>query len=421
MTVSIQFLDHGNHFCLHTHDDAITRDHLPAEIYMLRYNPDSGAITFERRAKTFRLPERRFGKHQARQDIIRAEYDRMNPTMGILLDGLKGSGKSMFAEDMGNWMVGQGLPVLMINQPLPSDVIRRALTLVGPCMLYFDEFGKTYNNADDRYKLLPLFSDTNLTGVMFVVTGNDKSEFSEYLFDRPQRFRYRLSFRDLEGDAVMEVADHYMLNDPMREVLTLYTRYLSISYDMLNTVASMIRGCQTFSQAREALEIMNVPKVPYPKVYIHRVLRGNVRQAVDEAACRLDSDTYMLTLALLSGEALDIEELVTCEIPHSLAHLASKAPQTLTVGDLTVHYGLTASMQPNEVETTSGNSASALRSERAKVKAGAAPAASEDVAGGEGPLDWMARQPGRGDGLSNLAAYMSTLPSTGTLPEARLG
>ena len=123
--MSLQFLDHGSHICVLPLDDKNTYDHLPAGIYNLRYDEMRGKLSFERRAPRFIVPETRYGDHSARLKRIWAEYDRMNPSMGVLLDGLKGSGKSLFAEDLGNLIIDQRLPVhpLHVSYRAQSDTL----------------------------------------------------------------------------------------------------------------------------------------------------------------------------------------------------------------------------------------------------------------------------------------------------------
>ncbi|MDH2154138.1 AAA family ATPase [Stenotrophomonas sp. GD03657] len=339
-----QFLDRGTHFAFRMQDVTTPpMDHLPAGIYEIEVeaNPLTGVtVNWNKIGPNFKVPEKRFGNHNKHMERIKDDYDRLNPAMGVLLTGLKGSGKSMFGEDLGNWIVGAGLPVLMINQPLSPEMLRHIIASTGPCMVYFDEFGKIYKE-EERNKLLSLFSDTTLTGVLFVITGNDRKEFPDMVYDRPGRFRYRLSFSDLKTSAAIEVGEYYKLSELQTAGLARYVNTHAISWDMLCSVATMIRPCKSDAEIYEYLEIMNVPRWGRVEPEVLSIEKGGKAFYVKPETVSWDGTTLR---ARGCGRG-DIDNLIDIEIPlqetveyYKNHESGGDAGHTLTVGEFVITY-----------------------------------------------------------------------------------
>ena len=308
-----QFHDYSAYFKFNGFDPDRVHQKLPPAVYELRAveTPSGIDLRLQKRDPLFDVPQStRFGRHLARLEIISNRYSTGNPSMGVLMVGLKGAGKSLFAEDLGNVLITRdAVPVIMVTEPLPASMIREVIKSVGPCMVYFDEYGKTYSKIELREKLLPLFSDSDMRGVLFVITGNHFGEFNDAVMDRPGRFRYRMQFDGLSPEMVMEVAKARGLSDQLAVALVRYCRTHQIGYDTLVTVADIIKGCQTEDEIKARLEIINVPKWAISGVHVTRLLEGETRLKFDD----IDYDGEKLTVTALSGEKNDVERKI--EIP----------------------------------------------------------------------------------------------------------
>jgi hypothetical protein len=195
--------------------------------------------------------------------------------MGLLLIGNKGGGKSMLAEDIGNWGIAKGLPVLMIDSRQNPSVIRMVIQAMGPCIVYFDEFGKIYKDGSEdgqenyRDAMLALFSDTSMTGVMMIVTANSRSELSEFMLDRPGRFAYRINHAGIDESTIREIAANYHLNEEFMEVMLRSNLGENTNYDSLCKLGSIAMQCKTMEELVEICAIANIPPLMW---YSYRVL-----------------------------------------------------------------------------------------------------------------------------------------------------
>lgn len=274
--------DRGAFISVSQHDTSGTIDHIPAHVYDVGFHPEMGLLLVKDR-KQFTVPERKYGEHRVWFNAVTSRYDRLNPSMGVLMVGLKGSGKSMLAEDICNWGLAQDLPVLFINQKLPVHMIHGAVSSIGPCIVYFDEFGKSYRASDDqteeneRDKMITLFSDSSHRGVMFIVTGNAQYEFSDFMIDRPGRFEFRLNFGKLSVKAAADIADEFKLNPDMRDILLRHTVHNNSSYDIATKLAASLRGCKSVEEAATLLSILNVPPIAWYMYVIREVLYNGER------------------------------------------------------------------------------------------------------------------------------------------------
>lgn len=269
---SISINNFDNHMVIRMNDESNLIDHVPAMVYKASIGRPGIIMVKDR--PTFTLPQLRFGKHNARVKQITASYDRFGKSNGVLLHGLKGSGKSLLAEELGNWMIAQDLPVIMVTEPMGAEELGIIIKAIGPCMVYFDEFGKTYNEKVERERLLPLFSDTSFLGVMFVITGNEAEEFSDYLVNRPQRFRYNVGFGSMiDLETLHDIMAKMQVSEHLHKAFEAYVKQESgkLNFDSLLCVIRESAGCKDAIEVADLCEILNVPNFPRMQWFVSHV------------------------------------------------------------------------------------------------------------------------------------------------------
>lgn len=252
-----------NHLLITITDNSNIIDHIPAMVYRAALT-EHGIVLIKDR-KNFKLPQLRFGKHKDHVKQITSTYDRDGNNNGIMAIGEKGTGKSMLAEEIGNWLINQDVPVVLVDQFMSAQKLSLVIRAIGPCMVYFDEFGKVYDDDDKRGALLPLFSDTSFSGVMFVATGNTSDEFSDYLYNRPQRFRYCISYKSgIRDDVLDDILETMQVN---KELHTAFRKYVrrenrTLNMDSLLCVVRESAGVRDPNVLADRCEILNVPDFP---------------------------------------------------------------------------------------------------------------------------------------------------------------
>lgn len=256
----ININSYDNHLLITGVDQSNLIDHVPAMVYRARMTREGLVLIKDR--PNFTLPQLRFGKHNRYFATICAEYDPLGSSTGVLLAGQKGSGKSLMAEELGNWMIKRDLPVIMIDDDLCHNTINLIIRAVGPCMVLFDEFGKVYADLEKRNRLLTVFSDTSYVGVMFVITGNNSDEFGEFLVNRPQRFRFAISYETgVDAELASDVIRRMQVREEMHEPLMAYVETMrgELNIDSFLAVVRVSANCKSVAELEQITEIMNVP------------------------------------------------------------------------------------------------------------------------------------------------------------------
>lgn len=246
-------------------------DHLPAAIYSFQvtHSPTGTSYRMEKRGLRFNLPETRYGDHPAIVSQVVQTYDKVNPAFGVLAYGSKGAGKSLLCEDICNHLIQQGLPVLLIENMTDREDLRFAIAAVGPCVLYFDEFGKVYSTREGRESLLTLFSDPSITGVVYLATGNEQSEFSNYILNRPGRFRFAVDMTKLATEAASE----YLTAHHVEPYKFMWLANISniLTYDILRCMVPALRNSTTYAEFNNAVRFLNIPKMNPLRVAIFAI------------------------------------------------------------------------------------------------------------------------------------------------------
>ncbi len=184
---------------------SVATGRLPPAIYS--YGSDMMGWFLYRDRLRFEFPFKLYGNNDKMINRIQKAFLASDSSLGVLLDGLKGTGKTVVGKQIANWAVEQGYLVLVVTDPIPN-VVEVLSCLEQPVVVFFDEFEKVYSKPLDQQRLL-----TALDGVagnshrrLYIFTTNQPA-VDPNMLDRPSRVRYRFKFGKLEEAIVNEVVD----------------------------------------------------------------------------------------------------------------------------------------------------------------------------------------------------------------------
>lgn len=218
---------------------AMQMERLPPGIYAFRVD-GFGSWFLERTAPKFTFPYKLYGQHNPILERVRTTWKRLEGNLGVLLNGIKGSGKTISAQVLANWAIEQeGIPVLAVQSPIPTlaEVLGKVEQHV---MVVFDEFEKTHEDKDDQQRLLTAIDGMARSEYkrLFVFTTNEKIVNDNFL-DRPSRIRYCWEFGRL-ADAVVEDLLKDLLDPELNHLRPAILDYLGmrrvLSIDVVKTV-----------------------------------------------------------------------------------------------------------------------------------------------------------------------------------------
>lgn len=183
---------------------------LPRRIYNMKFDPDRHEIFLEDYADKFNFDFKIYGMESKLIEHIMKTFNNTTGNLGILFNGSKGTGKTITAKIIANMTE---LPVILINNPYPG-LDNFIANISCPCVLFFDEFEKTFDRREgEDIKLLSIMDGVFNSPYrrVFILTTNELS-INENFIGRPSRIRYRKSFGNLQPEVVIEY-----LNDNLND------------------------------------------------------------------------------------------------------------------------------------------------------------------------------------------------------------
>lgn len=160
-------------------------------------------------------------------------------TTGVMLSGIKGSGKTLMAKYIAKQT---NLPIVVVDPRVyVSDMEAFFAKTDTPCCVIFDEIDKRWNTTS----LLSFLDGVKPTCKKLVIcTCNKEDDIDEYLNDRCSRIRYKKRFNSLDRAAANAVISEIIEDKAKAEAATeyLFAKAKLISYDNTAIFAEEIRN-----------------------------------------------------------------------------------------------------------------------------------------------------------------------------------
>lgn len=179
-------------------------------------------------------------------------------TTGVMLSGLKGSGKTITAK---NIALKSNLPIILIDKSFRPSFLSKLFNKLAntPACILFDEVDKLGEDYDDDY-LLKILDGANTCGKKLVLcTCNESDDINEYLKDRCSRIRYWREFDELSPSLIQEILKDKLNDKTEIGALTdfITSNFACISFD---NVASFVDEVNEYPTAsfEELFKDMNL-------------------------------------------------------------------------------------------------------------------------------------------------------------------
>ncbi len=259
----------GERYSIST-DEVETYDLLPVKTYVVMYNDKDGFYLTEH--TNIEVREKIYGVHESKVKKVLHAFEVFQRSLGTILSGDKGIGKSVFAKLLCQKALEHDYPVLIVDEAY-RGIARFIEKVEQECVVLFDEFDKTFKSNkenDEQAKLLSLFDGTAEGKKMYIVTCNELYGLNDYIVNRPGRFHYHFRFEYPTATEIREYLEDKLEKKCYGEIdkVIEFAGRINLNYDCLRAIAFELNLGATFEEAIAELNILNVDMEEYD-VYLY--------------------------------------------------------------------------------------------------------------------------------------------------------
>jgi hypothetical protein len=248
------FLKNGTSWRVSTKEAMNLHDTLPPGNYTVAV--DMLGNFYLDQIDNFEIPAKMYGNTLRHTDrIINSFWNRPQQT-GVLLNGEKGSGKTLLAKNISVELAKQGVPTIVINRDWSGDNFFKLLQDIDqPCVVLFDEFEKVYDR-EKQEEILTLLDGVFNSKKLYILTVNDKWRVDAHMRNRPGRIFYLLDFKGLDQGFIREYCEDNLNNKQyIDQICSLTSLFGEFNFDMLK---ALVEEMNRYNESpSEALEMLN--------------------------------------------------------------------------------------------------------------------------------------------------------------------
>lgn len=255
----MKVINYGNTYEIYE-NELNTYDQLPAKTYLVKFNPMMGFSLKE--VSDYELKEEKlYGTHIEKIEKVLRSFSLQERSLGVILSGDKGIGKSLFTQLLAIESINSGMPVILVNDNYPN-VAEFIDKISQKCLVLFDEFEKVFpqkGEGETQDYMLGLFDGTSQHKRLYAITVNDVHKLSPFMVNRPGRFHYHIRFEYPTPAEIREYLTDKVSPEYHSEItaVELFSRKVKLNYDCLRAIAFELEVGNTFADAIQDLNILN--------------------------------------------------------------------------------------------------------------------------------------------------------------------
>lgn len=243
--------NYGNQYLMSTPSKEFEK--LDNGVYIVGFSMKHG-FYLNKTAEQFNFNYKIYGLETNLIERTLKTYEYNNSNLGVLLNGVKGTGKTVTSKIIANRL---NQPIIVINSDI--DGVTSFLNKIPQDVtIFIDEYEKIYGESS---KMLTIM-DGALTSKyrrLFLLTTNNL-HVDDNLIERPSRIRYLKTFGFLTPDVILEIIDDLLIHKDLKDacfnfISTLKTITVDIVKAILNEVNIHNENPEVFA------DVFNVKKV----------------------------------------------------------------------------------------------------------------------------------------------------------------
>lgn len=253
---------------------AMESDSLPPAVYNIAVD-SFGNMFLEQSSKLFEMPAKMYGLETEFVSRVFKTYEsKNNENIGILLSGLKGTGKTITSKIILNTLIqNYKVPVIVVSRNYNGwtewiDNINQ------PIAILIDEYEKIVEstNRNDEASaagFLRFLENMPQGNRRITLMTSNNSNVYEYLISRPGRVRYHKQFGNMQENVVKEIIEDLLLNKEFEKPCLEYI--MSLANITIDNIKAIIEEVNIHQESPEAFkDIINISRYT-PDVYVYYV------------------------------------------------------------------------------------------------------------------------------------------------------
>ena len=226
------FLKRGNDYSPSSKEQLDLHETLPIGTYIVQKNPMTGAF-YLTKVDSLTIPPKLYGNTLRHTERILNTFETRTSSTGVMLNGEKGSGKTLLGKNLSVEGASRGIVTVLINQPFCGDDFNKLIQQIEqPAIILFDEFEKVYD-SDDQQHILTLLDGVFPCKKLFVLTCNDKWRVDQHMRNRPGRIFYMIDFKGIEPEFIREYcADNLQNQKHVERLIQISGMFDTFNFDM---------------------------------------------------------------------------------------------------------------------------------------------------------------------------------------------
>ena len=183
-------------------------------------------------------------------------YVENGRNLGIIYNGIKGTGKTVSAKLLCNEM---NIPTIIINHSYEGQILDFVQALEFECVIFIDEAEKTFTGDDQQILLKMIDGVYNKSRKLYLLTTNTLS-VNENLISRPGRIRYIQEFGNLSAEAVdMYINDNLLDKSKKNQVIETVDLLEISTIDILKAIVEEVNILGSIDSKTN----LNIPRANY--------------------------------------------------------------------------------------------------------------------------------------------------------------
>jgi hypothetical protein len=203
---------------------------------------------FEFRHEIFGLEEDFIG------DVLKTYQSGSMTNLGILLNGIKGTGKTVTCKILCNKL---HQPVIIVSSTFDGRIAGFLANIPQDVTIFIDEYEKIFGQSSMLLTVMDGVKTSHYRKVFLLTTNSTHIE--DNLRQRPTRILFKKEFKDLSPAVVEEVVDHYLTRTQYKEAIIKTVSTLEII--TIDIVKSLVMTTDTLDKEPDTfIKIFNVKK-----------------------------------------------------------------------------------------------------------------------------------------------------------------